>query len=523
MTNPITFYNRKNLAQIHSMSTTQGTPLDGAKNAAIATAAGGTNPQKLLNPLPTTPHITATINSEAAQARTLAARQPGATQSSISKVVNAAIKQASCAAGILLMPADQLKVMFDTITAHPATRNPLPSTIPLTEKDIFVAGINCGYMPRYKNWHPLNWKKIDRLNIAKFLKSNIKHVSTILEYQKNKPTKISSILSKLETSDKVNISFTLGNIATYLAAKAWIEASGDKIDMMLHERLYCAATSQLSSSKQRHADYIAITPNTAIHVFESKGGSSRNEAVISGLGQLDATAMHMLNGIRIKNQIVQPASYVCVHAYVSGGKDINIVAYDPPGDVNSKNEFGDLTMDIDYLFLAKCLDAIDLFEALCTSAHSQDQTGVWQTGHSEGGGGIRIAISHHMMTMQEEIRGYLMLKDFTRSIDPSLLNNPESTAALIKKFKKACAPESNYIGIRWHLKEDNVNKKTINSILKSAKKNAMMATKMEGVDFKDLISPFEQPTEQDFILDHRGLTRATDYKYRFTESIELHF
>jgi hypothetical protein len=102
----------------------------------------------------------------------------------------------------------------------------------------------------------------------------------------------------IETTEKAALSFIIGCIGTYLAARRWMKAGGVYMTKFLHSGIYTHSATVLPSalvklSKIKHdgkiPDFLVQDSSRGWHAFESKGGTASNrwKQIIAGLKQLE--------------------------------------------------------------------------------------------------------------------------------------------------------------------------------------------------------------------------------------------
>ena len=402
-------------------------------------------------------------------------------------------------------PAAYLKSNFSRIEYNPVTGNRLPTTISITKATTFEAIINGGYEPKNKNNNLFTWLKSNRQDLNRIRLATARLIDSVIDYNTNPAATTKKIHTYLETTEKGSISFNIGNIATYLTAQAWLNSSSENLDLFLHERLYCSAKSIPTTEKEKHADYIAITNKGNIHIFESKGGADRGKSIVDGLAQLEATAKK-----------ISPISYVCVHAKVAAEKEIEIVAYDPPGNSDQASNNLDFPLDIEYLRIAKAMNAIDLFNTIQKETKEHVDHAPWRTVTYNDYENFRIAIPTHLLEHERILRTFLILNEYKIEIESKDWINSKKTDLIITKIRNKLGSNIKETMLRWHFDSGRHEFKTLEELLKITKKNSVIRIEnlFKSGSLEALIPPYDDPTDFDFILSPKGLLPAKSIKYK---------
>lgn len=420
---------------------------------------------------------------------------------------------------------------------HPMSSIPggsaLPSKIKLRSRHILIGALNSGY--GFRSRHPgkgtfMTWSGNTTQEIFNFTLSKINGILSNLVNTTTTTTSINNSYSELESTEKAVVSFTLGCAITYLTAKEWIKAHNDSLALLIHERYF----NNLLTPKlqEKHPDYIAITTNGNFHVFESKGGNDLNTAVANGMLQLanaenffrtnSANVTCSLTSTTIGTHLVKPISYVCVHTKVDAGSDIEINAYDPPGQYDAQTVEGSYTLDLDHLLLLKLQDAINIFESLTSKKPQATSKDGWQIIQCPLLENINIAIRKKTLNHNDKIKQLLSILDATKDIPIEQKNSINYTIAIIKNLANQYAKETkfqskieqdiieNFLNeywiVRWYwddAHDKNPGQFSFSDILRHRIDDVL------GEVFSETPPPaFENTTENDYILDVRGLTPA---------------
>lgn len=419
-----------------------------------------------------------------------------------------------------LTPSRYLKDRFVPISKSITPSIPITNKINLSPQSITSAGFSIGYaIPKVTPGGFTHWAPTNQRRILSFLKMSTRRIFPMLQYTAGK-AETSSIYEELEESDKNSISFFLGSIVTSLTAKLWINLHGQRLDLLIHERIFTKAMTPSPKSNKKHADFIALTKSNEMHVFESKGGKDIAKPIFDGLSQLEAMKSVLGKGVKLSNgrklsSTVTPSSYVCVHSFIKSKKTIQVRAYDPPGEKSSTTNEEPIFIDLNYVKLVKILRSIDIFwffnkqDISKIELNSDENWHITKSDISDSENS-RIAIPCLFLENELTIRSFLMFYDYTKEITDDKKKNKDATAKLIKDFRKQTAEFiAPTIFDKWHSLHDK-KASTIVSILEKATKDVISILRAIDDNPYKYIAPFDKPKAWDFILDIDGMIPANE-------------
>lgn len=212
---------------------------------------------------------------------------------------------------------------------------PVPTALNIHRSHLLGACILAGY-GRHGSWIGTLFKNSnDCADLRGFLIHRFKLLNTCLDFRGGS-VRLKAFHSIVEPSDKNGLSFMLGTMGTYLAARQWLRAADRHIVAFLHTNIFTAALAvsphalvNLTRSGRKLPDFLVKDSAGEWHVYESKGGVKRQRwsRLVEGLIQLDCISA-------VGNASVgpppAPSSKVCVHTVVDSTNPIGIIAVDPP-------------------------------------------------------------------------------------------------------------------------------------------------------------------------------------------------
>jgi hypothetical protein len=278
--------------------------------------------------------------------------------------------------------------------------------------EVIRAALESGY-GRRSNWTAaLLLSPSEALGLTNYLLMRLEMVASCIELDGAQARVASSFYERIEPSEKVALSFILGGIGAYLAARHWLEAAGDSISDFLHVGIFTKGIKGTAShvhfmpSSGKWPDYLVHTRNGDWHVFESKGGTlgSRWGRLVEGLLQLQHVPPVAWSGKTPKTV----ATCVCAHTSVDARKRLHVTAIDPPGGDVSDTKSPSL-----FLFQGACrllaiLEAIEQFRALVdlqeTADARDDASQIWSVGTSVRFRGLVVGVPKRYLLRERTVR-----------------------------------------------------------------------------------------------------------------------
>jgi hypothetical protein len=242
----------------------------------------------------------------------------------------------------------------------------------ITGVEIMQAALEGGYGRRDLWTSELAMNKQEASDLARYLLSRLALATSCLLRDKNRALSIKSMYEYIEASEKGALSFILGGIGSYVAARQWLRAGGDALSLFLHAGIYSKAVNKnpapvkFSPTSKKIPDYLAYSHNRDWHVFESKGGAitDRWMRIVQGLAQLDSLPyIHFVDTEFPKS--VRTA--VCVHTSVDTNKVLTITVVDPPSENTEPQEISTIELIGSVCKLLLILETIDQFRALAST------------------------------------------------------------------------------------------------------------------------------------------------------------
>ncbi|MDN4052262.1 hypothetical protein QPK32_04175 [Massilia sp. YIM B02763] len=249
------------------------------------------------------------------------------------------------------------------------TTGSLPRKHILTGVEIIQAALEGGYGRRDLWTSDLAMNKQEASDLARYLLSRVALATSCLLRDKNRALSIKSMYEQIEASEKGALSFILGGIGSYVAARLWLRAGGDGLNLFLHAGIYSKAVNKnpapvkFSPTSKKNPDYLAHSNNRDWHVFESKGGaiSDRWMRIVQGLAQLDSLPCIHFVGAEFPKSV---KTAVCVHTSVDANEALTITVVDPPGDNTGTEEISTIELIGSVCKLLLILETVDQFRAL---------------------------------------------------------------------------------------------------------------------------------------------------------------
>lgn len=287
------------------------------------------------------------------------------------------------------------------------------------------AGVELGYGPR-KSWNSafvLSGNSAREL--ASHLLLRLQSIMSCLDQSKDDCWKTRKFYERIEASEKVSISFTIGSIFSFHAARMWLRAAGDDLELFLHTGLYTkgivssSVRVSYSSSTEQRPDFLVYSQKGHWSLFESKGGTSAKKwgQLYKGLRQLQGSPKL---GWQSAPTTAAPQACVCTYTEVDTDKPLKTIAIDPPEDdfPNFPDadepipEAPDLVLEKGVVQLMVILQAIDQFRALAAdAAHSGfeevDPEEPWITLETRRFEGLMVGIPQKLLHAEPRIRATL--------------------------------------------------------------------------------------------------------------------
>ncbi|WP_312631211.1 hypothetical protein [Pantoea piersonii] len=299
-------------------------------------------------------------------------------------------------------PADFLNSSFGRIFRTKfGTRKRLKLRYPaLSGPQIVRAALECGY-GRKGMWNSrLMFSPIESKDLAAYLMKRLLMVVSCVKIGNNDAYVVQGFYSKIEPSEKVAISFIIGGMGSYVAAKHWLNAAGQHISKMLHTSIYTTAAipgvKTNPTGTEKSPDYLILSSSNEWHVFESKGGthSGRYKRIQEGLLQLGHITSVGWSG-KPQTPVV---TNVCTHVSIDGGKKLEVLAYDPPGEMEMQKA---VTLDKAVCYLLTITESLDQFNAV---NNEPEASGHWTFKELHTGSGLRIAIPKKYLLLENQMR-----------------------------------------------------------------------------------------------------------------------
>lgn len=346
-------------------------------------------------------------------------------------------------------PAEFLKLSFDQILESKfGTGGDLQLKYQaLSGSQIVRAALECGY-GRKGMWNSkLMFSPAESKDLAAYLMKRLLMVVSCVKLDINNAYVVQGFYSKIEPSEKVAISFIIGGMGSYVAAKHWLNAAGQHISKMLHTSIYTTAeipgvkTNPTGTAKS--PDYLILSSSNEWHVFESKGGthSGRYKRIQEGLLQLG----HITNVGWSGEPQTPVVTNVCTHVSIDGGKKLEVLAYDPPGEKEMQTA---VTLDKAVCYLLTITESLDQFHAVNNKPEDQ---GYWTFKELHTGSGLRIAIPKKYLLLEPQMRIklglFMLVSEFVTVPYNRRVWEPDSLTKIVEKLLrlKISIPQSESI------------------------------------------------------------------------------
>ncbi|WP_141513007.1 hypothetical protein [Ramlibacter sp. WS9] len=307
------------------------------------------------------------------------------------------------------------------------------------------AALECGYGPRSKWSASLALKPHEATGLARYLIARIEMVVSCIEVNSKNARLPRTFYKRVEPSEKVAMSFILGGIGTYLAARLWLTAGGQSVDAFLHAGIYSKAVNgaepevTFSPSSGKWPDYVVATKSGHWHVFESKAGTRVNRwaRVVEGLVQLSNLPVIGWTG----STLTPAVSCVCVHTSVDSDQALHVTAVDPPGEVDDGENPKKLELIPGVCKLLLLIETLDQYRALADNLILQEDAAPreWSMATSSRFGGLRIGVLIDYLRRESEVRWrlavYLAVREVLEDESFGDLQQPEAHRRLAQRVK----------------------------------------------------------------------------------------
>lgn len=311
-------------------------------------------------------------------------------------------------------PGKFIKDNFErTDKANFGTSGPLGGTsYVIQDIEVIRAALECGY-GRRSNWTAaLALNPHEATDLARYLLLRLQMVTSCLHFDGNQAKLPRSFYSRVEASEKVALSFIVGSIGTYLAARRWLRAGGDSVEVFLHVGIYTKAINGAAplvtfpSTSGKAPDYLVASRNGDWHIFESKGGKANGRwaRIVEGLVQLANLPPVGWAG----KSASQATTCVCVHTSVDPNRTLHVTAVDPPGDGMAGPDRQSLMVLEGVCKLLLLLETLEQYRALVDNIAPRGDQGVasadWTIGTSSQFGGLIVGVPTRYLRREFAVR-----------------------------------------------------------------------------------------------------------------------
>ncbi len=274
--------------------------------------------------------------------------------------------------------------------------------------ELVRAALEGGY-GRRSNWNPaLVLNTAQALDLTSYLLHRLQMVTACLTRNGQQAHALRTFYDRIEASEKTALSFVLGGMGAYLAARQWLAAGGDRLRSFLHVGIYTKGiaggvpAASFASGGQKTPDYLVEGHSGTWHVFESKGGhhTGRWARLCQGLAQL----AHVPQIAWAGQTPATALTCVCVHTSVDPGAAIRVTAVDPPAEGDDRPP---LVLVEGVCRLLLMLETIEQYRAMATTPLTGDDgpaVATWQLAHSAWFGEGQIGIPRRYLQREEEVR-----------------------------------------------------------------------------------------------------------------------
>lgn len=286
----------------------------------------------------------------------------------------------------------------------------------ITQLNLIGAALECGY-GRRKNWTaPLILNAAEGASLAVHVLLRVKLVLNCLELNGNNSQAIKEFYEHVESTEKGDISFVLGGLCTFLAARLWLRATMDPLQAFLHVGLCANALSTplpflkiAKSGTKSLPDYVAVSASTKLHLYESKGGELEAKwgRLMEGLDQLYATPS-IGWGAPLPNAV---ESMNCVHVTVDAGRALEVTVVDPPPERLGQTDDAPQEPVVFFLpgvaRLLQVLEAVDYYRALTDELVPEEELGSpteYQIRPTAEFGGLLVGIPKAFIRAEQHVR-----------------------------------------------------------------------------------------------------------------------
>ncbi|MBB5400547.1 hypothetical protein [Paraburkholderia youngii] len=359
-----------------------------------------------------------------------------------------AAKQFSKPAGV--KPSAFIASNFKTAVTVPfGIKGKLPGTIAISDTEFAAAVLECGYGRRADWTTRLALNPRERADLRSYLKARLTLVLSCF-YMDGKCRLPRPFYRRVEQSEKVAVSFVLGSMGAYLAARKWLKAADDPMKSFLHVGIYAKASLKpgrrlvsFASSSEKSPDFLVEADSGDWHVFESKGGvaSERWARICEGLKQLDGLPPIGWTG----SPAISAKTAVCVHTSINNDKPLSFMAVDPPSDVQARD--GGFVIVRSAARVLQIVEAIEQFKALRAYADVEmPELGGWTIAPVSVAMDVKVGISNRYMRAERSLlRGlavFLAVREFLERERPTSRRETFSER-LRRSIRLKLKPDSN--------------------------------------------------------------------------------
>jgi len=280
----------------------------------------------------------------------------------------------------------------------------------ISDIHIVRAALECGYGRRSKWTSALALKPHEAKGLASYLLLRLQMVAACIESDGNQAKIPRSFYRRVESSEKVALSFILSGIGTYLAARKWLNSGGYSVKSFLHAGIYTKAVNgagppvALSAALTKSPDYLVESGNGEWHVFESKGGraGARWARIAEGLVQLSNFPKISWNG----KSPEFATTCVCVHTSVDSDCTLKVVAVDPPGESDSAGARRPIALFEGVCKLLLLLETVEQYYALADGDTAEVELAQenWRFASSARFGGLVVGIPNRYLNRESDVR-----------------------------------------------------------------------------------------------------------------------
>ncbi|AVG78910.1 hypothetical protein [Pantoea ananatis] len=270
--------------------------------------------------------------------------------------------------------------------------------------------LECGYgqCAKWDSYRVLDIKLAEKIH--KIIMKRLDFTAECVLINDVKAYEVQEAYGILESAEKTNISFTLGGVFSYLAAKNWVRSYGDQLQSFLHVNIYKNSIMEIDTNGTHNPDYIVETKGGEWHIFESKGGgfTTRWTRLQEGLEQVGAITKVGW----CENSKKTVLSHVCTFASIDAQKAIGIIVIDPEPKIDKS-----LIINKAICRLIEKLMAIDKYTFFSNESEPLNIKGMegWSFVHATHFDDVEIGLPKKYFDFEKELRGnlgvYLALRE----------------------------------------------------------------------------------------------------------------